>query len=102
MSRTNCCTYTTLPPLPTLPMGQGQPFNPTPKLQRLWTVPELGEYLHIGERSIYKAISEGRLIASWVGRQHLVSESNLAAFVKLQESDSSWHQKARETAKEAN
>jgi excisionase family DNA binding protein len=93
MKHTTCCTYSTLPPLPTLP-GQAAdsfpPFTPVPVIQKLYTVPEVGQYLRMGECPIYKAIAEGRLIASWVGRQHLVSESNLAAYVKAMEAETSW------------
>jgi excisionase family DNA binding protein len=109
MERTSSTTFEGLIPggLPTL-TGQGAnqfpAFNPAPapKLERLWTVPEVCEYLRIGERGVYRAISESRLLASWVGRQHLVSESDLARFVENQKAETSWHQKARETAKEAN
>ena len=89
-----------------LPIDNSSPaFTPAPaqpQLSRMFTVSEVAQYLRLGERPIYKWIAEGRLVASWVGRMHLVSEPNLAAFVKSQESDSSWHQKARDTEKEAN
>lgn len=101
MSKTACCTYTTLPSLPTI-AGQGRDnFQPFAR-ERLLTVPEVGEYLHVGERPIYKWIAEGRLVASWIGRSHLISESDLARFVENQKAETSWHQKARETAKETN
>jgi len=71
--------------LPTLTQGAGQspPFAP----ERLYTVEEAAEYLHIGDRTVYKFIAEGRLIASWVGRSHLITQSNLVAFVKGAEQD---------------
>jgi len=90
-------SYAKLPPLPLLP-GQGKDafpaFNPTPvkpTVERLYTVPEVGEYLRIGPRPIYKAIAEGHLVSSFIGRSHMVTESNLAAFIKNQEKATSWH-----------
>ncbi len=95
MKRT-CCTYSTLPPLPTLP-GQAAdsfpPFTPAPVLERMYTVHELTTYLRLGQRPILTAISEGRLTSSFVGRQHLVSESSLAAFLKHQEGASPYSKK---------
>src|SRR6266702_3210547 len=81
--------------LPTLNQGADQfpAFTPAPKPEKLYSVPEVGEYLRVGERPIYKWIAEGSLIASWVGRSHLVSESNLVAFLKNKEQASSWHGK---------
>jgi excisionase family DNA binding protein len=94
MKRTTCCTYSTLPPLPTL-RGQAAdgfpPFTPAPVIEKLYTVSELGDYLRMGPRPLYAAIQEGKLKSAFVGRQHLVSESNLAAYVKAMESETSWH-----------
>jgi excisionase family DNA binding protein len=83
--------------LPKLP-GQGADsfpaFSPEkPVIEKLYTVPEVAQYLRIGPRPVYAAIQEGRLVSSWVGRSHLVSESNLAAYVKVQERATSWHGK---------
>ncbi len=90
-------SYTTLPPLPVLP-GQGRDafpaFSPIPEkptIEKLYRVSEVGQYLRTGERPIYKAIAEGRLKSAFIGRSHMISESNLASFVKAQEKVTSWH-----------
>lgn len=104
MSRTTIYPFNSPTPLPVI-SGQGAnqfpAFSPAPKLERMYTVPEVGEYLRIGPRPVYRAIAEGKLTASWVGRSHLVSESNLAAYVKSQEQASSWHQKGPKGSVEA-
>lgn len=95
--------------LPNLP-GQGGPdvpFAPTPTppvIEKLYSVSEVGRYLRIGVRPIYAAIKSGKLVASWIGRAHLVSESSIIAYVKLQQGVSSWHGKkpAPEAAKGSN
>jgi excisionase family DNA binding protein len=61
-------------------MGANQfpPFAP----ERLYKVEEAAEYLRVGDRTVYKFIAEGRLIASWIGRSHMITQTNLVAFVK--------------------
>jgi excisionase family DNA binding protein len=93
MSRTNCCSYSTLPPLPTLAMGANQfpPFT----ADRLFTVPEAAAYLKVGTRTLCNFITkerEHKLQASWVGRQYLITEAALKAFVKANEQEYPGHE----------
>lgn len=84
-------TYSVLPPI-TLPSEPAQP-----KLERLYTTPQLCEFFHVGERAIYRWIASGKLVTSKIGRNHMVTESNLAAFIQGAEGESFRHQKAKAT-----
>lgn len=90
--------------LPALP-GQGPivPFNPAPeqpKLERVFTVAQLGPYLHLGQRPILKAIAEGRLTASFCGRQWLVPESAIADYLERQRGTSPYGKKVTAEAQD--
>jgi excisionase family DNA binding protein len=85
--------------------GQGPdiPFAPAaPVLDKLYTLPQISEYLHIGTRSLQTAISEGRLTSSFVGRQHLVSESSIATYLERQQGTSPYGKKHTPEAQETN
>jgi hypothetical protein len=80
-----------------LPVVNGQgadsfpPFSPTPQnpvIERLFTVAECEPYLHMGARPILKAIASGKLVSSFCGRQHLISESSIAAYLEGQKGKS--------------
>lgn len=81
--------------LPTLNQGADQfaPFPEKATIEKLFSVPEVCQYLRLRDRTVYAAIQEGRLTASWIGRRHMVSESDLAAYVKNQQKVPSWHGK---------
>jgi excisionase family DNA binding protein len=88
MKRTNCCTYSTLPPLPSLTMGADQ-FAPFAS-ERLFTAEEAAEYLKVEVRTLCKFITSDRankLKASWVGRRWLITESALRNFLAGNEQD---------------
>lgn len=71
-------TYSTLPQIPS-------PAAP-PELEPMLTVKQVCALLHLKcPRVVYRAIREGTLVSSMIGKSHLVSESNLARFLKGQE-----------------
>jgi excisionase family DNA binding protein len=79
-------TYCQLPALPLI-TGQGaDQFAPfSPERERLFNSMEAAEYLRCTPRTLCSFITAGKLKASWVGRQYLVSESRLKAFLNSQE-----------------
>ncbi len=86
-------TYQTLPPIPAS-IAPAQP-----RLQRLYNLAEVGEYLRLGPRPLMKAIASGKLVSSFCGRQHLVSESAIADYLKNQQGTSPYSKKAIAEAK---
>jgi excisionase family DNA binding protein len=82
MSRTSSFPYNSPNPLPALPGQEFQPFPP----ERLYDSREAAQYLRCKPRSIGKFINAGKLRASLVGRQFLISESNLKSFLEAQDS----------------
>ena len=80
-------SYATLPPITA-------PTAPAPsRLQRLYNLTEVGEYLRLGPRPLMKAIAEGRLTSSFCGRQHLVSESAIADYLENRQGTSPYGKK---------
>lgn len=77
MNRTSSYPFNATTPLPPIP-GQGA--------ERLYTVKEVGEYLHVEPRTVGKLISgedrPNKLRASFIGRRWLVTESALREFVE--------------------
>ena len=77
--------------------GQGRdvpyPAPASPVLEKLYNLVQVGEYLRLGVRPLIKAISEGRLTSSFVGKQHLVSESAIAAYLRNQQGTSPYGKK---------
>jgi hypothetical protein len=90
--------HTTLP-------GQGPivpyPIPPTPVLEKMYDLVELGRYLRLGPRPLMRAISEGRLTSSFVGRQHLVSESSIASYLEGQKGTSPYGKKPHPETQDA-
>lgn len=86
MNRNNTRSYSTLPPLPTLPMGADN-FAP---FERLFDSEEAAKYLRVEPRTVCLYItrdSSPKLKASRIGKRWIVTESNLRAFVKANEQD---------------
>jgi excisionase family DNA binding protein len=93
-----CCTYSVLPPLPTITQ-EIKPITPANTgIDKLLTVSETAKYLRVGTRTIYRAIGEGRLAAAWCGKSWLIREGNLTAFITRQEHEPSSRQKAKANA----
>jgi excisionase family DNA binding protein len=90
-------TYSTLPPI-TAPSAPAPP-----RLQRLYNLSEVGEYLRLGPRTLMKAIASGKLVSSFCGRQHLVSESSIEAYLENQQGTSPYGKqpKAQDASTEA-
>lgn len=88
-------TYSTLPPI-TAP-----PVPAPPRLQRLYNLAEVGAYLRLGTRPLMKAIAEGRLVSSFVGRSHLVSESAIADYLSSRQGKSPYGKKPAELKENA-
>jgi excisionase family DNA binding protein len=75
-------TFCKLPPLPKL-RGQGADIFPPFSPVRWLTCEEAAPILRMSsERGLYKYIKAGRLKASWVGRQWLISEIDLQTFIQ--------------------
>jgi hypothetical protein len=83
-----------LPPITTPPAP--------PQIRRMFTVTELEPYLRMGQRGVLKEIARGRLISSFCGRKHLVSEASLAAYLKQREGTSPYGKKPATESKETN
>jgi excisionase family DNA binding protein len=69
--------------LPSLPQGPEFTFKPETWL----TTPEAAAFLKCGVRTVCNFIARGQLKASFIGRQWLLSQRNIEAFIKAQEED---------------
>lgn len=50
-------------------------------MEKLYTTEEVMEMLHVSRRTLYRYIQSGALNTVKVGKRHLISESNIKAFL---------------------
>ena len=60
---------------------------PKETIERLFTTVEAARFLRVGNRTLLRFISDGKLTASFIGRGYAITETSLAQFIKQQQNE---------------